>query len=93
MERALVAPKDEGRPLRRARLALQRRKESPPRQRRVKKKKNRVRAVGEPGSDMEIDAITCLQDSVVEPQPRSILKKATTGGKKAEVEKPQRRER
>ena len=45
------------------------------------------------GSDMEIDAITCLQDSVVKPQPGpSILKKATTGGKKAEVEKPQGRE-
>ena len=42
---------------------------------------------------MEIDAITCLQDSVVKPQPGlSILKKATTGGKKAEVEKPQGRE-
>ena len=46
------------------------------------------------GSDMEIDAITCLQDTVVKPQPGpSILKKATTGGKKAEeVEKPQGRE-
>ena len=45
------------------------------------------------GSDMEIDAITCLQDSVVKPQPGlSILKTATTGGKKAEVEKPQGRE-